>query len=273
MSLLVRSLVLVAALALLAACTQPQTPRATPSPAAPTVPSPTGTTEGLVGPIWLATEVHGRPLVPGTTISAHFGADGTLSGSDGCNHYTGGYTVSGGTIRVDESLASTLMACDPEIMDQARAYVDVLKSAPGFTVEGDRLVLTGEDGAVAVSFAIQDLALVDGTWTVTGYNDGQEAVTSVLEGTHLTATFAADGPMTGAAGCNSFHGTFTSSGDTLAIGPLAVTQMACTDPPGVMKQESRLLAALESAATYAIEGDVLQIRTADEALAVTFTRG
>jgi heat shock protein HslJ len=44
----------------------------------------------------------------------------------------------------------------------------------------------------------------------------------------------------------------------------------CNDPEGVMDQESQFLAALESAATYKIEGTRLELRTADGALAADF---
>jgi heat shock protein HslJ len=48
--------------------------------------------------------------------------------------------------------------------------------------------------------------------------------------------------------------------------------MMCEDPQGVMEQESQFLAALQSAGTYLIEGDVLELRTKDDALAALFNR-
>jgi heat shock protein HslJ len=48
--------------------------------------------------------------------------------------------------------------------------------------------------------------------------------------------------------------------------------MACNDPAGVMDQEAQYLAALQSAATYQIEGNVLQLRTKDDALAAVFNK-
>ena len=37
--------------------------------------------------------------------------------------------------------------------------------------------------------------------------------------------------------------------------------MMCSEPEGVMDQEAQYLAALQSAAKYQIEGNVLQLRT------------
>jgi len=67
-------------------------------------------------------------------------------------------------------------------------------------------------------------------------------------------------------------GSFTASDGTIELGPLGTTQMACPDPEGVMDQESRLVAALETAATYHVEGPSLEMRTADDAIAVRFSR-
>jgi heat shock protein HslJ len=39
-----------------------------------------------------------------------------------------------------------------------------------------------------------------------------------------------------------------------------------------MEQEAQYLSALETAATYKIEGKVLELRTADGALAVKYTK-
>ena len=64
----------------------------------------------------------------------------------------------------------------------------------------------------------------------------------------------------------------TSYGDEITIGPLASTMMMCSDPEGVMDQEAQYLTALQSAASYQIEGNVLELRTRDDALAALFNR-
>ena len=84
--------------------------------------------------------------------------------------------------------------------------------------------------------------------------------------------FGADGQLSGSAGCNRVTGSYSTADGTIKLGPLATTQMACPEPEGVMDQETRLVAALESAATYHVEGPTLEMRTSDDALAVHFTR-
>ncbi len=84
--------------------------------------------------------------------------------------------------------------------------------------------------------------------------------------------FDKDGNLAGNAGCNNFTGTYQLDGDKITIGPLANTMMMCEDPQGVMDQEAQFLAALQSAANYQIEGNVLELRTKDDALAGLFNK-
>jgi heat shock protein HslJ len=50
----------------------------------------------------------------------------------------------------------------------------------------------------------------------------------------------------------------------------ASTRMTCSKPEGVMQQEQEYLNALPTAATYAIHGEQLELRTAEGALVASF---
>ena len=67
-----------------------------------------------------------------------------------------------------------------------------------------------------------------GSWDVTGYNNGKQAVVSPVAGSKLSAIFTAD-QVSGSAGCNTYSGGYTIDGTTIKIGPLASTQKACAD--------------------------------------------
>jgi heat shock protein HslJ len=58
---------------------------------------------------------------------------------------------------------------------------------------------------------------------------------------------APDGQLAGNGSCNTLRGRYTLSGNTLKIGPIVTTRMACATP--TMEQEDRVLTALERAAT------------------------
>lgn len=223
------------------------------------------------GTIWIVTKLAGRPPVKGTELTAELSAARRISGSAGCNRYTGSYRVSGGAIRIGR-LATTQMACAEPIERQETAFLQALSRARRFAVSGSSLTLTSASGRTLVTFKAQTQALAGTSWDVLAYNNGKQAVVSVLADTKLTAVFGKDGRLTGFAGCNNYHAGYEAVAPKIAIGPVASTQKACDEPPGVGEQEARYLIALETAARYRIEGSRLELRTADGAIAVTLQR-
>jgi heat shock protein HslJ len=157
-------------------------------------------------------------------------------------------------------------------MRQATVYLALLPLASGYKINSGQLTLTEASGKELAVFSAQSKELGGTSWIVTGYNNGKQAVVSVLNGTELTADFSADGKLSGSAGCNRYNTTYKTSGKSIQIGPPASTRMMCAEPAGVMGQEAQYLKALESAATYRLDGDTLEFRTAEDAMAVTFKK-
>lgn len=207
----------------------------------------------------------------GTRITATFDdAESQVAGSAGCNNYFGGYEVDGNSIAIGP-LASTQMFCgDPEgVMEQESQYLAALQSAATFQIIANRLELISESGELAAMFTAAEPATIEGSWQVIGYNNGREAVVSVIIGTELTADFV-EGTVSGSAGCNNYTASYEVGGDQISIGPAATTRMACGEPEGIMEQENEFLAALQTAATYRIDGDRMEMRDESGALAVSF---
>ena len=226
----------------------------------------------LAGTAWDLTAFEGAAVqVEGVSWIA-FAEGGQSTGSGGCNDFNGPYTEDGESLTIGP-LASTLRACaDPAVSDQETAFYAALEATERFSVSGSELTLQDGDGSeLAVLTAREQAAGIAGSWTVTGYNNGAEAVVSPIVDTELTAELTEDGAVSGSAGCNTYTGGYTLEGDTVTIGPLASTRMACPEPEGVMEQEQQFMAALESAATWSIRGDILELRTGDDAIAVTLT--
>jgi uncharacterized lipoprotein YbaY len=156
-------------------------------------------------------------------------------------------------------------------MQQESAYLAGLQAAATYQMTGDSLVLLDAAGAELMTFAVNTpVELAGSAWRVIGYNNGNEAVVSVIIDTEMTATFGADGQVTGSAGCNNYFAGYELDGDSIAIGPAGATMMMCAEPEGIMEQEQQYLAALGTAATYRIDLDRLELRTADGALAADF---
>jgi heat shock protein HslJ len=218
----------------------------------------------------------------GTEITAKFGEEGTLSGSAGCNQYNTSYEISnatptGGSLSIG-MVATTMMMCgEPEgIMEQEQAYLTAIESVTSFEIEGEQLNLYDHQGTRMAAYIVQPATALVGTqWEVTFYNNGRGGYTSVLLDTQLTALFGEDGSLTGSAGCNNYTSSFqvedpTADSGSISIGPAATTRMMCAEPEGIMDQEQAYLAALQSAASYTIEGDQLELTDAGGTRMVTF---
>lgn len=222
----------------------------------------------LADTAWILASLNGRLPADGGTATLSFGADGTASGSDGCNRFSTTFTQQGANLTFGP-VAATMMACGDAVMAQAAEFQSTLATVTGFQQSNRLLALFAGD--VMVMTFISDEQLLDGTdWTVTMYNNGRQAVTSLLAGTEITLRFGAE-ELSGNAGCNNFFGAYSLDGKNIAVGQLGSTMMMCTEPEGIMEQEAAFLAALQSAATFRIEGNELWLRTAADEIALIAT--
>jgi heat shock protein HslJ len=224
----------------------------------------------LTGQTWVLTELAGQPLVADSGISASFNADGSVSGSAGCNRYNGTYTTSGDSITFSVNMAMTMMMCEQAVMDQESAYINALGEAKTFSISGDQLSLKDASGKDILLLKAQSQDLAGTSWEAVNFHTGSQAIVGVITGTTLTAEFGRDGTIAGKSGCNNYTGSYSVDGDKIKIGPLASTMMACTDPEGVMEQETQYLAALQMAESYQVEGRVLELRRSDGTLVAIF---
>ena len=117
--------------------------------------------------------------------------------------------------------------------------------------------------AVAVALALLLVACGSGPGDGSSFQDTRWVLVSLggdppLAGRAPSAEFAAD-QISGSAGCNTYFGTYTASDGEITIGDLAVTEMWCMEPEGVMDQETAFLTALNSAASYRVDGQRLEL--------------
>lgn len=206
----------------------------------------------------------GAPDSPGAF--AGFTAEGTVAGTTGCNTFTGPYEVDGTAIEIGP-LATTRALCPSEALAaRETALLAGLEAATGWSIDGDVLTLSDNGGPLVVFDRYEPT--LEGDWSVTGYNTGTEAVTSLLDGTTITLAFGQDGTVSGSGGCNDFSGSYEAGDGDLTIGALAVTGRACLED-GVMEQESQFLAALEASESWTVFGATLTLRDGSGATQVT----
>ncbi len=228
-------------------------------------------TNTLNGTTWVLIGLNGMASLPDVPVTISFDGD-KVGGSDGCNRYGSTYTIKNNQISIDQNVVSTLMACPEEIMSQAQQFTRAIIDASYFEVADNRLSLLNSENEAMAVFIKQDLTLADTNWILTGYNTGKQAVVSLVQGTQITVTFGNDGKVSGNAGCNRFTANYSVEEKSINIGQAASTKMMCLEPAGVMEQESAFLQALSSAATFRMEGDKLELRTGDGAIAIQLTR-
>jgi heat shock protein HslJ len=192
---------------------------------------------------------------------------GMVSGSTGCNRYSGGYTLDGGSLELG-AVAATRMACPPPADAVERELLAALERVAAWSIEDDELVLLDADDADLLRF---EPATPGGSWVATGLLRG-DAFTSPIAGTEITASFGQEDDLSGSAGCNSYTATYTTDRGAIEISEPASTKKLCSEPGGVMEQEAAYLQALPDAARYRVDGSSLELLSQDGAAVARYAR-
>ncbi len=217
-------------------------------------------------------------VLPGSTVTALFTTDG-ISGSTGCNTYTGNFTYDNATLTFTPFIATKMACTDNNAMSQETAFLSALQSATGYQITNGQLQIMYPDGvltfnadtttptpsAPATPIVNTDPSLggLGGVqWTLVNYGPGAEPV-AVLPDAPVNIDFTQQG-VSGSSGCNQYSGTFVYNNNTLTFSPLVSTQKACAE--NIMTQESAYLAALQGATGYQVAGNQLQISYPDGVL-------
>lgn len=215
----------------------------------------------LTGSEWRITQMGGTAIISGREPVLEFRSDGQVGGSGGCNSFFGRYEQAGSKLTVT-GLGSTRMMCLGDgIMEQERAFLDLLGGVTELTFRPDpagALTVTSESG---VSFTGTPAtpappvvtpdpeALTGAEWIVEDINR-----MGIIDNSHLTLTFGADGRVSGSTNCNAFGGVYLADETTVTLAPLAMTQRACA-APAMAQQEQRYMAALNGEMAWTITPD------------------
>ncbi len=183
---------------------------------------------------YLSSPASSLPLVPGTQVQLTL--DGSsLSASAGCNSLVGSYSLDGATLVVRD-IASTMMGCTEDLMDQDGRLSAFLTGRPVVSTSPDGFTLTGEGDATLVmverAVADPDRTLESTVWVLNGLIDG-EVASSAAGYDGITLLFAG-----GAA-------TLTSSCSTAATSYTLV-------PPGTLETATMTVAAFPGSGDCAV---------------------
>jgi putative lipoprotein len=101
---------------------------------------------GLAGTEWRITEIAGAPADATSDATLRFDAGGFVSGSTGCNKFTGSASIQDDQL-IFAPLATTRLACAPELMAQEQSFLSAIQAVRKFAIEPDgRLQLLGVAG-------------------------------------------------------------------------------------------------------------------------------
>ena len=104
------------------------------------------------GDQWRATDVNGYPVAAERAPTLRLEAGERVSGTTGCNNYSGSYRVASRDRISFGPLAVTRMACEPPLMEQERRFLAIMAQVQGYSLYGDGgISLIAADGS-AVRF-------------------------------------------------------------------------------------------------------------------------
>jgi heat shock protein HslJ len=184
-------------------------------------------------------------------------ANGEAGGSGGCSSWAGPYALAGEALTFGPSM-STSMLCAEAPMSVETAYFADLGLVASHALDRGGLTLLDGNGEAVLVFEELQAPPTAGGWVVASYLASGRDLVSPLEGSLLTAVFGADSALEGSSGCNHFSASYTVDGDSLAVGPLSSTAMACASPE-LQTQETEFLAALTASNRWSMNGADLEL--------------
>jgi heat shock protein HslJ len=198
------------------------------------------------------------------------GPAGLVIGSTGCNDYNAPYLANLTELKVGLPSLSNNTGCGPAFWEQEQQFFLGLNAASTYRILGNTLQIPYDEGRQALNFTafVPVIVLPPSGGPLTPLNNTRWWLVSmgpspVLPGTQTTATFAINadgqtGTISGNGGCNNYNAPITG---VLTVGPVASSKMLCPEPPGLMNQETRYLAALQSATSFTQAYNQLLINT------------
>jgi heat shock protein HslJ len=235
---------------------------------------------GLIGTAWQLVSMDGQEPAEGSTITLVFHDEHRVSGHAGCRDYVAVYDAASDDLGFSYMAMLGAVCPDKPLLVQEGAYTTTLEWTVHYRLAEARLELLTVRGE---TLAFEPLptatqASVEGpTWSLLAFLEERQSEgvstplpTDVLTGTEITAAFES-GTLSGSAGCNTYGTTYTLDGLSIGLEAIAVTEMACLEPEGVMEQEQHYLEILRDVTDVHVYGSRLWVETGNRR-ALVFSR-
>jgi heat shock protein HslJ len=100
---------------------------------------------------WSISEIGSSAVLGSTAPTIAFLDDNAVAGSGSCNRFRGGFELTGETLTI-EQLATTMMACPDQVMQQEQGVIRQLEATRSFDIRADgALILKDAKGGTLVA--------------------------------------------------------------------------------------------------------------------------
>jgi heat shock protein HslJ len=99
----------------------------------------------LLGPAWVVESIDGTAISADSRVTIAFHEGGRIDGLASCNRYLATYELTGEGLAIRGG-ASTMMACEPSLMEQERRFLDALAAVRRFEIAPDGALVLLADG-------------------------------------------------------------------------------------------------------------------------------
>jgi len=182
-------------------------------------------------------------------------AGSEINGTAACNGYGGVASIDDGGFAIGE-VFSTMMACEPPVMEIESAFHSGLAAVTAAARAGDTLLLTGPNVELQFELVppVPTAQLIGPTWVLDAIISGDTASSTHAAADRATLVFSSDGTFEGGTGCRILSGQYVVSGDTVQINAFRADGDCGAD---VASQDGQVISVLEGGFTVQIEGDRL----------------
>ncbi|MGK7940053.1 MAG: META domain-containing protein [Crocosphaera sp.] len=187
---------------------------------------------------------------------------GKLRGYSGCNFFNASYTRKNESQISINPGATTLRACGYQgLSEQERDYFKNLGEVTSYELNNNKIIFRDDEKEIRLVFAKNPPAKLRGNlWQLQSYNNGRNALVSLIRDTKITMRISEAGKLTGSSGCNRYQGSWKENDGKITISPLATTRKMCNSPEDIMTQEANFIDAMNKVASYEIEQHTLILR-------------
>ena len=103
----------------------------------------------IEGPVWELLSIGDAAVDASSSMTLD---DGTTAIFGGCNSFFGSYELDGESLSFDDNFTSTLVECDPQVMEDESAYISALGDVATYAVQDSILNLFDDGGGQVLSF-------------------------------------------------------------------------------------------------------------------------